>query len=341
MTAVNTDITSLLRLNDWSGRIVLIFYGVGTTIVAALNLGGLTIPAFGIASLVLLWLGLAILARPDEEPFMLRSTLAVIAIVVLVTCLSCWNIANPAMPGYATWHLGAMTFLLLVLALRGRRAMAWIGFALLFLVSFVSALFTAQDPLMVFNDCARQAATLLIGTLFALVLRRSGQTITAIQNNQLTRATIAAATAAATRERAIQNARLERDARPALERILAPEPLSPKELRHFALLESMLRDGIRATGFSSDGLAEATRIARERGLSVTLLDDRGSELTDDERERVENALLDQLESTAEGSITARLSPHDRDELATIVVEEGGEYRRVVVTQSAVEVTHLG
>ena len=340
MRAVNTDITSLLRLNDWSGRVVLIFYGVGTTIVATLNLGGLILPGFGIAALALLWVGLAVLARPDEEPFMMRSTLAVIAIVVVTTSISCWNIANVMMPGYATWHLGAMTFLLLVLALRGRRMMAWIGFCLLFLISFVTALFTAQDALMVFNDCARQAATLLIGTLFALVLRRSGQTITAIQNNQLTRATIAAATAAATRERAIQNARLERDARPALERILAPEPLSPDELRHFALLESMLRDGIRATGFSSDRLAEATRLARERGLTVVLLDDRGSELTEDERERVESALLEQLESTADGAITARLSPHDREELATIVVEEGGEYRRVVVTHSAVEVTHL-
>lgn len=338
---MKTDITSILRLNDWAGRIVLIFYGVGTTIIAIVNLGGLIVPILGVVALLLLWLGLGVLALPAEEPFAGRWTLAIIAITALTTAISCWNIADVDNPGYASWPLGAMTFLLLVLALRGRRGAAWIGFAIVAAISLLVGVFTDQETLRVFNDVARQSSTLLIGTLFALVLRRSSQTITAIQNNQLTRATIAAATAAATRERAAQNARLERDARPALERILSDEPLTDDELRHFALLESTLRDGIRATGFSSERVAEATRAARERGLRVVLLDDRGSELVDGERDRVEAALLEQLEqTTGEGSITARLSPEDRGEIATIVVEEDGEYRRVVISDEAVEVTHL-
>jgi len=337
---VNTDISSILRLNDWAGRVVLAFYGVGTTIVALLNLRGYIVPGLAVASLVLLWIGLAILARPGGEPFPLASTVVVVVIVATVTALSCWNIADPTNPGYATWPLGAMTFLTLVLALRGRRGWAWIGFSLFAVISLVNGTINDHDPLVVVNDVARQAGTLLIGTLFALVLRRSGQTITAIQANQLTRTTVAAASAAATRERAAQNARLERDARPALERILQPEPLSDDEKQHFRLLEATLRDGIRATGFSGDIVAEATRQARERGITVVLLDDRGSELVDGEREIVEAALLEQLASTSTGAITARLSPHDRDELATIVVEEGGEYRRVVVTHEGAAVTHL-
>ena len=337
---MNTDITSILRLNDWAGRIVLLFYGVGTTIVALLNLDGLIVPWLGLVSLALLWFALTLLGRPDREPFRMTTTLVVIGVVAVVTGLSCWNIANPEHPGYATWPLGAMTFLLLVLALRGRRGYAWLGFLLLAVISVVVGVLTGQQVAVVINDVVRQSATLLIGTLFALVLRRSSQTITAIQANQLTRTTVAAASAAATRERAAQNARLERDARPALERILSPKPFSEEDRRNFVLLESTLRDGIRATGFSSDRLATATREARERGLTVVLLDDRGRELLDTERELVESALLDQLNTTTDGAITARLSPHDRDELATIVVEEGGEYRRVVVTHEAVEVTHL-
>ncbi len=337
---MQTDITSMLRLNDWAGRIVLAFYGIGTAMVAVLNLQGLIFPWLGVASILMLWVGLAILARPDEEPFRLASTLAVISIVAVVTSLSSWNIKDVENPGYATWPLGAMTFLLFVLALRGRRGWAWIGFGVLAAISLLVGVLSDQDTLMVLNDVTRQAGTLFIGTLFALVLRRSSQTITAIQANQLTRTTVAAASAAATRERAAQNARLERDARPALERILQSEPLSEDEQQHFLLLEATLRDGIRATGYSSERVAAATRAARERGLSVVLLDDRGSDLVDGERDLVEAALLEQLESTAEGAITARLSPHDRDELATIVVEEGGEYRRVVVTHSGAEVTHL-
>jgi len=337
---VTTDVASIVRLNDWAGRVVLAFYGVGTTIVALLNLRGYIIPGLAVVSLILLWFALGILARPDRDPFGMRSTLAIVSIVAVVTALSCWNIADVEHPGYTTWPLGAMTFLLFVLALRGRRGWAWVGFALLAAVSIVTGVFSDQDGLMVINDVARQSGTLLLGTLFALVLRRSSQTITAIQSNQLTRTTVAAASAAATRERAAQNARLERDARPALERILQPQPLSADEQQHFSLLEATLRDGIRASGFSSERIAEATRAARQRGLTVVLLDDRGGELVDGERDIVEAALLEQLTGTAEGAITARLSPLDREELATIVIEEGGQYRRVVVTHDGAEVTHL-
>ena len=337
---MNTDVTSILRLNDWAGRVVLAFYGVGTTIVAVLNLRGNLVPSLAVIALVLLWIALAILARPDQEPFLLSTTVVIVSIVAVVTAITCWNIADPANPGYSTWPLGAMTFLLFVLALRGRRGWAWVGFSIFAVVALLAGIFSDRDTFMVINDVARQAGTLLIGTFFALVLRRSSQTITAIQANQLTRTTVAAASAAATRERAAQNARLERDARPALERILQSEPLSEAEQQHCLLLEATLRDGIRATGFSSERIAHATRAARERGLTVVLLDDRGSELVDGERDLVEAALLEQLTSTADGAITARLSPHDRDELATIVVEEGGEYRRVVVTHSGAEVTHL-
>ncbi len=337
---MQTDITSILRLNDWAGRVVLAFYGIGTAIVAVLNLSGLIVPGLGVVAILLLWGGLFVLGRPDAEPFRLSRTITVIAVVGVVTAISSWNIADVDNPGYSTWPLGAMTFLLFVLAQRGRRGWAWIGFGVLAAISLVVGVVTEQDTLMVVNDVVRQAATLLIGTLFALVLRRSSQTITSIQANQLTRTTVAAASAAATRERAAQNARLERDARPALERILQPEPLSEEEQQHFLLLEATLRDGIRASGFSSERIAEATREARERGLTVMLLDDRGSELVDGERDLVEAALLEQLATTADGAITARLSPHDRDEIATIVVEEGGEYRRVVVTHDGAEVTHL-
>jgi hypothetical protein len=337
---MQSDITSILRLNNWAGRVVLAFYGLGTAIVALLNLRGLVVPWIGVVCIGLLWVGLAILARPDAEPFRLSRTIAVISIVEVVTGLSAWNIADVVNPGYATWPLGAMTFLLFVLALRGRRGLAWIGFGVLAIISVTVAAVSDQNTLMVVNDVARQSGTLLIGTLFALVLRRSSQTITAIQANQLTRTTVAAATAAAARERAAQNARLERDARPALERILQAKPLSPEEQQHLLLLEATLRDGIRASGFSSDRIAAATREARERGLSVMLLDDRGSDLVDGERDLVEAALLEQLTTTADGAITARLSPLDREELATIVVEEGGEYRRVVVTHEGAEVTHL-
>jgi hypothetical protein len=133
---------------------------------------------------------------------------------------------------------------------------------------------------------------------------------------------------------------LQVGARPALERILNGTPLTPADLTEFNLLEATLRDGIRATGLSSERIASETRTARARGLRVILLDDRGDELDAAQTLRVEDALVEQLTKTRSGSITARLSPQDRDEIATILVEEDGGYRRVVVTADSVEATQF-
>ena len=337
---MKSEIGSILRLNGWIGRIVLVVYAVGTTIVAVLNLDKMIQPAFGVLALALFWAGIALLAIPQGEPHELRWTIAIVVIVVLTTAISSWNILDPANSGYATWPLGAMTFLLFVLALRGRRGYAWIGFAALAVVSVLVALIADQELVRVINDVARQSATLLIGTLFGIVLRRATQTITAIQGNQVTRVSVAASSAVATRERADQSSRLEQQARPALERIIANVPLSEQDFRHFAVLESTLRDGIQATGFSSERITDATRGARLRGLSVTLIDDRGTDLSTAERLRVESAFLQVLAETGVGTVTARLSPVGREEIATIIVDEGGHYRRVLVTPYSVEVTQL-
>ena len=337
---MKSEIGSILRLNGWAGRVVLGVYGVGTTVVAVMNLHGLIQPALGVVALALFWAGLAMLALSEGEPFPLRWTLGIVAIVTATTAISSGNILDPANAGFATWPLGAMTFLLFVLALRGRRGYAWIGFAALAAVAVVIALLAKEDVVRVVNDVARQSATLLIGTLFGIVLRRATQTISAIQGSQLTRVTIATSSAAATRERATQSARLEQIARPALEHIVANVPLSEQDLQHFAVLESTLRDGIQATAFSSERITEAARGARLRGLSVTLVDDRGTDLSPEERLQVEGAFLQVLAETGLGHVTARLSPFGREELATIIVDDGGRYRRVLVTPHSVEVTQL-
>ncbi len=339
---METDTTTLLRLSDWAGRLVLGLYGLGTTLVASQNVSNHVVPALDVLSIALLWIPLVVLARRDREPFSRSYTVVVLSVVVVVSCLESWNVADVENLGYSTWYRGAMTFVLLVLALRGRRGAAWLGFSLFGAISIVGGALSPFEPYTytAAYDIARQAGTLLIGTLFALALRRSSQTITAIQNSQLSRATAAAARAAAAREGAAQSVRLERDARPALERILTGGTLTESELEHFNLLEGTLRDGIRASGLSSDRLAVETRLARARGIRVVLLDDRGEELDDEVTARVEDALVEQFRATTSGSITARLSPSDRDEIATILVEEDEQYRRVVVTRTATESTQF-
>lgn len=337
---MRADVASILHLTDMRGRVILGVYGAGTTFVAVLNLGGLFNPALGVLALALLWAALIILAMPGGEPFSLTSTIAVVALTTAIAAVSSWNIIDVEATGYATWHMGAVTFVLLVLTLRGRGRVAWVGFAIFAGITIAWSLLADGGAFLGVNFAARQAATLLIGTLFATLLRRSSLTINAIQSSQLARAAAEAATDAETHERTEHYARLEVEARPALERIMAGAPFTPREVESFALLEASLRDGIRAAGLSGSVIAAETRAARERGVHVILLDDRGSELGNSDRELVEGALLTELRGAHSGTITARLSPHEREEIATIVVDEGGEFRRVVVRQDAVEVTHL-
>jgi hypothetical protein len=337
---VKNDVTSILRLTGLGGRLLLSFYALATTIVVVLNLGKLVSPVLGVVALALLYAALIVLAMPGKEPFGWLATLSIIALVSAITLIEAHNLATPDDPGYSNWHMGAITFVYLVLALRGRTALAWAGY-ILFAGIEIAASFNGGTALAIVGvDVARQASTLLIGSLFGLFLRRASRVITSIQETQLSRAAARAATAAATGERERQVARLENDARPALDRILSGEEFTAAEREGFELLEASLRDGIRAAGFSGERLVSETREARARGIQVVLLDDRGAELDETERTRVEDALITQLRESTEGTITARLSPFGRDEIATIVVDEGGAYRRVVVAFDSVEVTHL-
>lgn len=337
---MNSDLTSVLHLTDIRGRALLTFYGLGTALVAILNLNQLIHPWQGIASLVLFGLLLLMLGWRGPTPFRLSQSVLVIVLVAVVAALSAWNLTDVKSPGYSGWYLGAMTVVLLVLGLRGRRAASWLGFGVLAALAIASSFGTGQTLFAAVNDVARQAGTLFIGTLFALVFRRAGNVIALIQQRELARAASEAATTAATIERATQNQRLEQHARPALERLLDDRPLSAEERAGMALLEAELRDGIRAAGFNREAIVEHTRSARERGVQVVLVDDRGSDLDDESLDRIEGALIAELREVQSGTVTARLSSFDSDELATIVVAQNGNYRSVKITTDAVEVTTL-
>lgn len=332
---MNTEIGSILRLNGVAGRIVLAVFGLGTIIVAILNLDGLHIPAFGIVSIVLFAFGLAFLAIGQGEPLGIGWTVGVLVVVVTTTAISTGNLVDPVNPGYATWPMGAMTFLLFVLALRNRKMLAWVGFVGLAVVSVVFASLAGYDLSRVINDVLRQSATLVIGTLFAIGLRRATHTIAAIQARELSRVSAEAAAATATQEREAQNQRLMQDARPALERIMTGQPFTTQELQAFQSLSATLRGGTQPAGSSGVGIAEAVRQARMRGLSVTLIDDRGTQLPAEVIAQLEEALLPLLNSMNQGSITVRLNPEGGADIATMVIEENGIYRRLVLADTTV------
>ncbi len=70
--------------------------------------------------------------------------------------------------------------------------------------------------------------------------------------------------------------------------------------------------------------AAATR-ARERGVDVTLLDDRGDGLESGEAMvRMSDAIVAKLDATHEGSVTVRLAPKGRPAAVSIVTSNARE-----------------
>jgi hypothetical protein len=322
------------------GRVILAAYGVGTTFVAALNLGALDDTARGIVSIALFWAALISLVSARTNPLDLRTTVIVVVLCSALAIVSSTNLSVIAAAGYAAWHMGAITFVYLILALRGRAGIAWIGFAVFAAITVIWSLLSVSDSLIGLNYAARQAATLLIGTLFATLLRRSALLTQAINARHVLRSVDDASQQADMVERTRMLARLETHARPALNRIVAGAPFTADERHNFSLLEAGLRDGIRAAGFTSPDVAKEIRAARHRGVVVTLLDDRGSDLLTKNLARVEEVLIAELQRTQSGTITARLSPAEREEIATIVVGLDGRFRRIVITETNLEILYL-
>jgi len=331
---------AILKISVARSLVVLGAYGAGTTFVAVINLGALDDPARGVVSIALFWAALISIGSHSVGPLHRRTIIIVLALCTALAIVSSSNLSVIAATGYGAWHMGAITFIYLVLALRGRARMAWIGFAIFSVITVIWSMLSVSDTLIGVNYAVRQAATLLIGTLFAMLLRRSALLTQAINAGHVLRSIDEAAHAAELAERTRMVGRLETHARPALNRIVAGAPFTDGELKNFALLEASLRDGIRAAGFTSPAVAIEIRAARSRGVLVTLLDDRGGDLVSRNLDRVEETLIAELLQTPAGTITARLSPADREEIATIVSGLDGRFRRIVITEDAVEISHL-
>jgi hypothetical protein len=85
------------------------------------------------------------------------------------------------------------------------------------------------------------------------------------------------------------------------------------------LLESELRDEIRAPLFTGTAVAVEAAAARRRGVDVVLLDDSGaSGLSSPARDRIVDRAAEQLRAATEGRVIVRVFPPGRPLLATIV-----------------------
>jgi hypothetical protein len=244
----------------------------------------------------------------------------------------------PATPSpFAHWHLGAITIVLVVLAVRGRVSAAWAAYAGLLGGTIVWAVLhglTVGDGV---GLIIRHAGTLLAGSLFALGRRRTGTSLVAVNQTRTAQAFRQAEAIAAIEEHESQLARVNAMARPLLERLASTHELTDAERAECLQVEASLRDAMRGRSLFVEPVITAARAARARGVEVALLDDRG-DATDAEVAAVAAIVASELDSTTSGRFTARVLPQGREELATIVVDSQSHRMLVVSPEGQVRAT---
>jgi hypothetical protein len=315
------------RAGVWLGVALIVHLGL-----AVVTIDDVRHPVPTLAAWVCVAIAGVVLTLPATDPLPGIRSLVVLECVALSTVLVAWNLPSEPVVGYATWHLGANTFVLLFLGMRGRVGWAWLGFCVVVGITAIWTFTDGRGSLYQLALLPNQVGTLLVGSMLALGLRFTSRRISSLHAEQAALASSESATRAAASERARQAARLNAIARPALERIAALEPYTDAERESWLRLEATIRDRLRAPALSSAEITEAATLARERGVEVTLFDDSAGALASEEdRNAIAAAIIAELAAMDSGRLTGRVLPPGRGRLATILVDdERGDSRSIDV-----------
>ena len=321
------DASSLLHLRSPLARSLVALIIVTQCTFAVFGMSLVRSPWPSIVGLAVFMAGALVMARPHGDPFPIRWTLWVLSAGALTNALVLWNLPLTGWPGYAAWNFGAVTWLLFFLAFRGRIGAAWLGLAIMAALTVGWALSIGRGALEGVDLVIRHAGTLLMGTLFSVLLRRVSARMVLLQNESVKQAGAEVASFTELHEREIQAQQLAAEARPVLERIAGGETADDARRQEYALLEASLRDTLRGHGLSTARVASAVLAARRRGSEVVLLDDRNVPLPSDVAAEIEGAILEELSTLTDGRMTVRLLPVGRDLLATLVRSDSVLRRR--------------
>lgn len=108
---------------------------------------------------------------------------------------------------------------------------------------------------------------------------------------------------------------------PVLQRLAdASAPLTEPERDQCVRLEARLRDTITARNLVNPTVSEAVERARERGVSVTLVDNRESTLPEPARSAARKLLAAAADRAKNGRIVARVAPEGYRDLVTIMTD---------------------
>ena len=313
---------AISQLTGTWARIFISAYYLTMAVLALWTLGDVRSPWPTLVGLVLFAAACVALVLDTGPRLSLRVTLFVGAVGVVNALLISWQLERG---GHSQWYFGAGTVMLFFMSLRGRIVPAWLWFAATAAIIAVWGATTDTGLAEAGILIGRQAPIVLVGTLFAIGLRRTGEAIERLTEQTSLRATAEAIAQATSQERSLRLAALDEVATPLLTRLVDGPAIRPEERLEFAIAEAELRDSLRARTLNTPTVAAAARDARRRGIGVILLDDsEPGTVAPADLDRAVALTSSTLRTARDGRVTARLLPAGRDKVATIVVD-GTEY----------------
>lgn len=227
--------------------------------------------------------------------------------------------AGGAWTSHSDWWVALLCMFTVLIRAGGHRVAAWTCAAASALIVLGGALSTGQPLGGQVALALNPVGWLLIVELLVVWIGRVQRDLDAAQRAADEASTRSAGSFGKLVLREVWLADLRDQVDPLLTKIADPcAALTDADREACLALEGTLRDGIKAANLTGPSLSAAIMAARLRGVQVTLVDNRGSQLPD----LVRRATLRHLEAVVRGAsggrIVARTAPEGYDEAVTIV-----------------------
>jgi hypothetical protein len=280
---------------------------------------------YAIATVLSLWP-----ARRARMPDWLAALNLAVAIVLPLLVSS--QLDPEAENGYATWYVAAVGTLMTITAARRQLLAAWIGVIALAIQTVVWAGPFALGTLGVVGSIVWVGIAHMLSSALAGAARSTRRYVQAEREA----AAWQAAQDAHVFEGRMRLAQTQRIAAPMLRRIAdADHELSDAERRECRTLEAAIRDEIRGRMLLTDAVRRSVKEARDRGATVTLLDEGGiDDLDEDARDRVLSRLADAIASSRADRVIARTAGVNSPVAVTVVGLRGGGDGEVLESDDA-------
>ncbi|BDZ53784.1 hypothetical protein [Agromyces marinus] len=244
-----------------------------------------------------------------------------LAVGIVLPVLVTSQLDPDAENGYATWYVAAVGTLMTIAAARRQLVVAWVGVLVLALQTLLWAGPLALGTLGVVGSIVWVAIAHMLSSALAGAARATRRYAQAEREA----AAWQAAQDAHLFEGRMRLAQTQRLASPMLRRIAERRLLTDAERAECRRLEAAIRDEIRGRMLLTPAVRAAVRAARERGATVTLLDEGGiDDLDEVERDRILSRLAEALESTAAERIVVRTAAEGSAVAVTVVGLSGAD-----------------